>query len=91
VPLQMHQLMATCTAIQIQSVVVCISKPCPYDKLPAKMEKTWPAWAAFFERQEERAGPSLVKRTALHYRCAACFYLVSRIRLISVYYMDSAA
>jgi hypothetical protein len=37
--------------------------------------------------QEDWAGPSLVKRTALHCRCAACFYLVSRIRLISVYCM----
>jgi hypothetical protein len=50
------------------------------------MPDSLPAWAAFLERQEDRAGPSLVKRTSLHYRCAACFYLVSRIRLISVYY-----
>jgi hypothetical protein len=34
----------------------------------------------------ELAGPSLVKRTAFHWRCAAFFYLVSRIRLIIVYY-----
>jgi hypothetical protein len=25
-----------------------------------------PAWAAFLERQEDRVGPSLVKRAALH-------------------------
>jgi hypothetical protein len=30
------------------------------------MPDSLPAWAAFLERQEDRAGPSLVKRTALH-------------------------
>jgi hypothetical protein len=30
------------------------------------MPASLPAWAAHLERQEDRAGPSLVKRTALH-------------------------
>jgi hypothetical protein len=30
------------------------------------MPDSLPAWAAFLQRQEDRAGPSLVKRTVLH-------------------------